>query len=283
MVTLRKGSDVLKKRYLYLLLLPGVLFLTIFLVIPILSMIGTTFHDEGTFSLQGYIDFFKDKYFIDILLTTLRVSLLTTFICILIGFPVSYYIAKLPSKRKAILLLFTIFPLLTSPVVRSFSWMIIIGKNGVLNKTLLSLGLIQEPLNILYTPNAIIIGLIHLFLPLIIVTLVGVMENIDGDLLRASESLGASKIATFMKIIVPLCVPGLVIGSILVFVGSFTAYTTPALLGGKQRVISTFLYQNAITLNDWKLASIVATIMIVVTFIIISIMNGVAKKLNPKG
>jgi putative spermidine/putrescine transport system permease protein len=283
MVTLRKGSDVLKKRYLYLLLLPGVLFLTIFLVIPILSMMGTTFNDGGSFSLQGYIDFFKDKYFIDILLTTLRVSLLTTFICILIGFPVSYYIAKLPSKRKAVLLLFTIFPLLTSPVVRSFSWMIIIGKNGVLNKTLLSLGLIQEPLNILYTPNAIIIGLVHLFLPLIIVTLVGVMENIDNDLLRAAESLGASKMASFMKIIVPLCVPGLVIGSILVFVGSFTAYTTPALLGGKQRVISTFLYQNAITLNDWKLASIVATIMIICTFIIISIMNGVAKKLNPKG
>lgn len=283
MAILRRGSEDLKKRFLYLLLLPGVLFLTIFLVIPILSMIGTTFHDGGTFSLEGYMSFFQDEYFIDILLTTLRVSIFTTLLCILIGFPVSYYIAKLPSKRKAILLLLTIFPLLTSPVVRSFSWMIIIGKNGVLNKVLMSVGIIQEPLNILYTPNAIIIGLIHLFLPLIIVTLVGVMENIDGDLLRAAESLGASKFASFMKIIVPLCVPGLVIGSILVFVGSFTAYTTPALLGGKQRVISTFLYQNAITLNDWRLASIVATIMIVVTFIIITIMNGVARKLNPKG
>ncbi|MEK4066359.1 ABC transporter permease [Peribacillus sp. FSL R5-0717] len=274
----------MKKRYLYLLLLPGVLFLTIFMIIPILMTIGTTFFHEGSgFSIQGYLDFFQDRYFIEILLTTLRVSLFTTIICILLGFPAAYYISKLKQRKKAIMLLLTIFPLLTSPVVRSFSWMVIIGKNGVVNKLLMGMGLIEKPLDILYTPTAIIIGLVHLFLPLIIVTLVGVMENIETDLLKAAESLGASRLAVFSKVIIPLSVPGLVIGSILVFVGSFTAYTTPALLGGKQRVISTFLYQNAITLNEWQVASIVATIMIAVTVLIISIMNGLAKKLNPKG
>lgn len=276
----------MKKRYLYLLLLPGVLFLTIFMIIPILMTIGTTFfHEGGGFSVQGYLDFFQDRYFIEILLTTLRVSLFTTIICILLGFPAAYYISKLKQRKKAIMLLLTIFPLLTSPVVRSFSWMVIIGKNGVVNKLLMGMGLIEKPLDILYTPTAIIIGLVHLFLPLIIVTLVGVMENIETDLLKAAESLGASRLAVFSKVIIPLSVPGLVIGSILVFVGSFTAYTTPALLGGKQRVISTFLYQNAITLNEWQVASIVATIMIAVTVLIISIMNGLAKKLklNPKG
>lgn len=274
----------MKKRYLYLLLLPGVLFLTIFMIIPILMTIGTTFfHEGGGFSIQGYLEFFQDRYFIEILLTTLRVSLFTTIICILLGFPAAYYISKLKQRKKAIMLLLTIFPLLTSPVVRSFSWMVIIGKNGVVNKFLMGMGLIEKPLDILYTPTAIIIGLVHLFLPLIIVTLVGVMENIETDLLKAAESLGASRLAVFSKVIIPLSVPGLVIGSILVFVGSFTAYTTPALLGGKQRVISTFLYQNAITLNEWQVASIVATIMIAVTVLIISIMNGLAKKLNPKG
>ncbi|MBZ5750064.1 MULTISPECIES: ABC transporter permease [Metabacillus] len=273
----------MKKRYVYLLLLPGVLFLTIFMLIPIILTIGTTFFNDNGFTLQGYLNFFKDRYFVDILLTTLRVSLVTTIICILLGFPAAYYISKLGTKMKAIMLLLTIFPLLTSSVVRSFSWMIIIGKNGLLNNVLQSIGLIEEPLNILYTPTAIMIGLVHLFLPLIIITLVGVMENIEFDLLKAAESLGASKLTVFMKVVLPLCVPGLVIGSILVFVGSFTAYTTPALLGGKQRVISTFLYQNAITLNDWQVASIVATIMIMVTIIIIAIMNVLARKLNPKG
>lgn len=273
----------MKKRYLYLLLLPGLLFLTIFMIVPIVLTIGTTLQDETGFTVEGYWQLFKDQYFIDILFTTLRVGLLTTFISMVLGFPAAYYISKIGPRKKAIMLLLTIFPLLTSPVVRSFSWMIIIGKNGVLNKTLLAIGLIDKPLDILYTPTSIIIGLVHLFLPLIIVTLVGVMENIDADLLKAAESLGASKWSVFSKIVLPLCVPGLLIGSILVFVGSFTAYTTPALLGGKQRVISTFLYQNAITLNDWRLASIIATVMIAMTVLIISIFNSIATKLNPKG
>ncbi|PWW31330.1 putative spermidine/putrescine transport system permease protein [Cytobacillus oceanisediminis] len=273
----------MKKRYLYLLLLPGVLFLTVFMIVPILLTIGSTLFAENTITFDRYITFFQDRYFIDILLTTLRVSIFTTLICIFLGFPAAYFVSKLRPRQKAILLLLTIFPLLTSPVVRSFSWMIIIGKNGVLNKVLLGMGLISEPLDILYTPTAVAIGLIHLFLPLIIVTLVGVMENIEHDLLEAAESLGASRLSVFLKIVVPLCVPGLMIGSILVFVGSFTAYTTPALLGGQQRVISTFLYQNAMTLNDWEVASVIATIMMVVTIVIIVLMNLSAKKLNPRG
>lgn len=273
----------MKTRYMYLLMLPGILFLTVFMIIPIVLTIGTTFTDGSGITLDGYLTFLKDRYFLDILFTTLRVSLLTTLICIILGFPAAYYISKLGGRMKAVLLLLTIFPLLTSSVVRSFSWMIIIGRNGLLNKMLLGMGIIHEPLDILYTPTVIIIGLVHLFLPLIIVSLVGVMENIQHDLLEAAESLGASKATVFLKVVLPLCVPGLVIGSILVFVGSFTAYTTPALLGGKQRVISTFLYQNAITLNDWQVASIVATIMIVITFAVIACMNALARKLNPKG
>ncbi len=273
----------MKKRYIYLLLLPGVLFLTIFMILPIILTVGTTIFTENGFTISGYLEFFKDSYFIGILLTTLRVAIITTIVCILLGFPAAYFISKLGVRQKAIMLLLTIFPLLTSPVVRSFSWMVIIGKNGVLNKILMGTGLITEPLDILYTPVAIMIGLIHLFLPMIIVTLVGVMENIEHDLLQAAESLGASRLTVFLKIVIPLCVPGLMIGSILVFVGSFTAYTTPALLGGQQRVISTFLYQNAMTLNDWQVASIIATIMMVVTIVIIVSMNLFAKKLNPRG
>ncbi|NGP44877.1 ABC transporter permease [Bacillaceae bacterium SIJ1] len=273
----------MKKRYMYGLLLPGFFFLTVFMIVPIALTIGTTFIQDRTFTLEGYIYFFSDPYFLDILWTTLQVSLVTTIVCNVIGFPVAYYISKLGVRKKAVLLALAIFPLLTSAVVRSFSWMIILGRNGLFNDGLISLGLLEEPLEILYTPAAMMIGLIHLFLPLIIISLVGVMENIPDDLLEAAESLGASKIKSFWKIIVPLCVPGIIIGSILVFVGSLTAYTTPALLGGKQQVIATFLYQNAMTLNDWYLASIVATIMIVITFIVIGLMNALASKLNPKG
>jgi putative spermidine/putrescine transport system permease protein len=273
----------MKKAYLSLLLLPGLLFLAAFMLVPILLTIGSTFFPEGRLSFGGYSHFFQDPYFLKILGTTLRVSLVTTVICILLGFPVSYYISRRSPRHKALLLALAIFPLLTSSVVRSFSWMIILGKKGLLNNTLVALGIVTEPLDILYTPTAMMIGLIHLFLPLIIITLVGVMENIDPDLMKAAESLGASRFRAFMRVVVPLSVPGLIIGSILVFVGSLTAYTTPALLGGKQRVISTFLYQNAITLNDWHLASVIATIMIVITFVVIGLMNALANKVNPKG
>jgi putative spermidine/putrescine transport system permease protein len=158
-----------------------------------------------------------------------------------------------------------------------------LGKKGLLNNSLMALGFIREPLDILYTPTAMMIGLIHLFAPLIIITLVGVMENIDPDLVKAAESLGAGRLTAFRKVIVPLSIPGFIIGGILVFVGSLTAYTTPALLGGKQRVLSTLLYQNAITLNDWQAASVIATIMMVITFVIVGLMNKLAHKLNPKG
>lgn len=272
----------MKKTYYYVLLLPGFLFLLFFMLIPIVMTIGSTFFQEGHFTLEGYLHFFKDPYFLKILWTTLEVSIVTTLLCILLGFPVAYYISKQSLRRKGILLALAIFPLLTSSVVRSFSWMIILGKKGLLNNALIAMGIIQEPLDILYTPVAMMIGLIHLFLPLIIITLVGVMENIDPDLLKAAESLGAPRFTAFRKVIVPLSIPGLIIGSILVFVGSLTAYTTPALLGGKQKVISTFLYQNAITLNDWYLASVIATIMIAITFVVIGIMNKLANKFSPK-
>lgn len=273
----------MNKRYLYALLLPGTLFLTIFMVIPILATVFSTFATDGQFTLKGYREFLTDPYFLKILLVTLRVSVITTLICIVLAYPTAYYISKLGARSKGICIALAVFPLLTSSVVRSFAWMVILGKNGVINNLLTDLHLISKPLNILYTPNATIIGLIQLFLPLMIISLVGVMENIDRDLMKAAESLGASKLKAFLKIVVPLSVPGLIVGSILVFVGSLTAYTTPQLLGGKQRVISTLLYQNATTLNDWYMASVIATIMIVVTFVVIGLMNALAKKLNPRG
>lgn len=120
----------MKKKGLYLLLLPGVLFLTLFMIIPIVMTIASTFFHEGSFTVEGYLKFLTDPYFIKILLTTLQVSLVTTIVCILLGFPAAYYISKLGARKKGILLALAIFPLLTSSVVRSFSWMIILGKKG---------------------------------------------------------------------------------------------------------------------------------------------------------
>ncbi|MFZ4451333.1 ABC transporter permease [Salibacterium aidingense] len=266
----------------YILILPGLAGLLLFMVIPLTGTIASTFWENGRFTVNGYLEYMQDPYFLNILWVTLRTSLITTLVCSILGFPTAYFISKTQPRVKMLLLLLSIFPLLTSPVVRSFSWMVILGESGLLNNILTFLG-IAGPLDLLYTQSAVTIGLIHLFLPLSIITLVGVMDNISEDVTQAAESLGARRSTIFWQILLPLSIPGLLTGSILVFVGSFTAYTTPALLGGRERVISTFLYQNAMTLNDWQLASIVATIMIVVSFTVIGLMNWAADKIAVKG
>jgi putative spermidine/putrescine transport system permease protein len=244
----------------------------------------STVQVDGGWTLSGYADFFKDYYLRDIYFRTLKIAGITTILAALLGFPTSYYISRSAKKYRGIFLVLAVFPLLTSPVVRSFSWMIILGKNGIINDTLMALSLVDEPLNLLYTEFSVITGLLYLFLPLMILSLVGVMENIDGELIRAAESLGASKFKAFMKIVFPLSLPGLIIGTALVFTGSFTAYTTPMLLGGdKTRVLSTLIYENALALFNWEQASLIAAVMILTTFTIVILINYFSDKLNPGG
>lgn len=136
----------------------------------------------------------------------------------------------------------------------------------------------------LYTEFSVLIGTIYLFLPLMIITLVGVMENIDNDMMEAAESLGASRLLSFVKVILPMSIPGIITGSVLVFTGAMTAYTTPQLLGGpKNMLLSTLIYQRAMTLNDWTGASVVALVMIVTTLIVMKGLNFVADRLDKRG
>ena len=177
-----------------------------------------------------------------------------------------------------------LFPLLTNSVVRSFAWINILGTNGIINQFLLSTGIISEPLKMLYTEFAIVIGSVYLFLPLMITTLVGILENIDSEMIEAAETLGANPLVAFVKVIWPLSIPGVIVGSILVFTGSFTAYTTPQLLGGNQNMMmSTFLYQQAMSLGNWQSAGAIALIMIVTTMLVMSLFNGLANLVDRRG
>jgi putative spermidine/putrescine transport system permease protein len=175
----------------------------------------------------------------------------------------------------------SIFPLLTNSVVRAFAWIILLGRNGVLNDALLKLGWIDRPLPLLYTEFSILIGTIYLFLPLMIITLVGSMDNIEEDITEAAESLGASRVAAFVKIVMPLSLPGILVGSVLVFTGTITAYTTPNLLGGnKNMLLATLIYQRAMSLSDWTGAGIIALVMIVMTLVVVLVMQRLAAALD---
>lgn len=274
----------MRNKKVYFLLLPGIVLVGFSLVLPLFSTILKTFTGESGITFSRYIGFFKDPYSISVYVRTLKLSLIATAISLIFGFPTSYYISRANKKLKGIYIIFVVFPLLTSAVVRSFSWMVILGKKGIINNFFISIGLIHTPLELLYNEISIVVGFIYLFLPLMIMSLIGVMDNIDSDLIEAAESLGASKFTAFMKVVFPLSVPGIIVGSILVFTGSFTAYTTPQLLGGnKSRVLATLIYQKAMSLSDWNAAAVIATIMIVTTILISTIINTLSSKLHGRG
>ena len=274
----------MKKNVRYTLLFPGIVLLCFFLVLPLLSSLIPTVFPESSFSLQLYIDFFKDSYFMAVLGRTLSISLIVTIFCAVLGLPAAYVISGVSKKWRGILIALTLFPLLTNSVIRSFAWITILGKNGVINNLLMMFGVINEPMSLLYTAFSIIIGSVYLFLPTMIMTLVGVLENIDDDLLEAAATLGLSPLKGFFKIILPLSLPRMIVGSILVFTGTLTAYTTPQLLGGnKKMMLATLLYQRATTLGDWTSASVIALVMIVITFAVMKALNLLAKSMDKRG
>jgi putative spermidine/putrescine transport system permease protein len=260
---------------------PATLAVIGFLLVPIGAVIAGTFMDpRGVFA--PYLAYFNSGFRTTVLFRTLQIAALTTIISLIFGFMTAYVVSRAPGRLKSLLIIAAVFPLLTGVVVRAFAWLIILGRNGILNNTLVALGVTSEPLDMLYTQGAVIIGMVYLFVPLMVLSLVGVLENIPRDVLQASSSLGASPIATFWQVLLPLAVPGLIVGAVLVFTGSFTAYATPQLLGGeRQTVLATLLHQRAMVSFDWVGASTIAAIMTVITITIVLAMSSVARRINP--
>lgn len=272
------------KNLQYLLLLPCTVLLFFFLLLPLLNSFLPTFFLQNGFSIKAYGDFFQDSYYLSVLFRTIRIALLVTAICAMFGLPTAYFISGVTRKWKGILIALTLFPLLTNSVVRSFAWINILGKNGIINLILLRIGIIKEPLTMLYTEFSIIIGSVYLFLPTMIMTMVGVMDGIEEDMIEAAATLGAEPIRAFLKVVLPLAVPGMIVGSILVFTGTMTAYTTPQLLGGnKKTMLATLLYQRATAIGDWTSAGVVAFVMIAITFLVMRGLHALAKVLDRRG
>ena len=270
-----------KSKIWLVLVVPGVFFVMFFMLIPLFSLCFSSFYQEAGFTLANYFKLFGDVYFQQVFLRSLRLSLLSTAVCAVLGFPTAYYISKY-SKHKGMMMAFAVFPMFTSPVIRSFSWMVILGKRGIVNSFLVSIGLFAKPQSLLYNEFSMTVGFVQLFLPQMILSLIGVMDSIPDDLTLAAGSLGATRIGSFFHVVFPLSISGLVTGSVLVFTGCMTAYTTPQLLGGTDtRVLSTMIYQYAMSLRDWTQASVVAVVMIVVTMTVSSVFNSLSRRINP--
>ncbi|HCM28812.1 MAG TPA: spermidine/putrescine ABC transporter permease [Treponema sp.] len=270
----------MRKSLYFLLIAPGVLLLAVFLFYPLVVILMPTFQERGL-SLGRYFAFFSDAYYLKILARTIRIASIATLVCMIFGVPTAYFISRRGKRMKSFLMAVSIFPLLTNSVVRAFAWINILGRNGVVNTLLLKWNLIDEPITLLYTDFSVLIGTIYLFLPLMLITLVGSMDNIEEDVTEAAESLGASRLLAFLKIVLPLSLPGILVGGTLVFTGAITAYTTPNLLGGnKNMLLATLIYQRAMSLSDWTGAGVIAFVMIVMTVAAVKLMQGAAGRLD---
>lgn len=273
----------MKKSSTWMMLAPGLIILLVCLAMPLLNVLVPTF-TIGDYPFSAYVRFFQDEYYLKIFFRTVRIAVITTAVCMLGGIPTAYFISRCGKKWRGLLLAASIFPMMTNSVIRSFAWINILGSNGIVNKALMALHVVEKPMKLLYTDFAIIIGSVYLFLPLMIVTVTGVMENIDDDMMEAAQSLGANRLSAFMKVIFPMSLPGIIVGGILVFTGTLTAYTTPQLLGGNSNmVLATLIYQRAMSVGDWNGASVVALIMIIVTLVVIKGFNALAAKLDKRG
>lgn len=261
------------------LVLP-LLTVVIFLFYPLLQTILPTFFPAG-FSLTAYTGFFSDSLNRIIFFRSIRLSVLTTVICMAAGIPAAYYLSRLSGVKKRVLNSLILFPLLTNAVVRGFAWISILGKNGLINQLLTGLHLTKAPVQLLYTDGAIVVGSVYLFLPVMISSLTSVMEQISVDIEEAAHTLGAGTCAVFLRIITPLALPGIITGSVLVFAGTISAYTTPTLLGGnKKMMLATLLYQQSSTLSDWNAAAVISLIMIVISLGIMKVFTSVASSMD---
>jgi len=253
---------------------PALLLVVLFLMAPLALVLRYSFdrYDPaqlmlGVFELGNYAKFFSDPFYQGVLGTTARIAGLSTLIVVVLAFPVAYAISRVESERlRSVLMIMVVLPLLLGNAVRSAAWMVVMGTKGVANSTLLALGLVQEPLKILYTPTAVVIGLVSVLLPYAIITMQSVIDSIPASLEEAGRSLGHSPLRTVFNVVLPLAMPGIVAAAAICFALAMNAYATPVLIGGpKMQMMGPVVYEQIAKVSNWPFGSTLACILMAVT------------------
>lgn len=249
------------------LIAPALLFIGFGFLLPVTILLGESFRVDGVWGFGAYVEFFANALNQEVFWRTLRLGLLVTLASAVIGYAAAFAILDTSPSTRGRMIGLLILPLMISPVARTYAWIVILGRTGLFNTIVVGLGLSDEPLRLLFTETAVFIGLIQLFLPLMILSLVSALENLPTDVMPAARVLGAGWLTVFLRVVLPLTREGLVVGGTLVFTGAVTAYITPAVLGGsKVLMLETLLYQRISVANDVLSASVIAVILVVMSF-----------------
>ncbi|WP_408600136.1 ABC transporter permease subunit [Paraburkholderia heleia] len=251
------------------MLAPIAVLLTVFLIYPVGQLLLLSIRDDSGFSLAEYRRLFASPVYVEVLWVTLKISLLTTFFSVLTAYPVAFFISTLTRERKTKVLYWVLLSFWTSFLVRTFAWVVLLGRNGVINWTLMHLGIIDQPLNLLYNLSAVIVGMVHALMPLAILTMLSVMENIDRRLPTAASTLGARPGTVFWKVYFPLSLPGVASSALMVFVTAIGFFITPTLLGGRrQTMITQLIIDQVMQALNWRFAGAISVLLLVVVLMV---------------
>lgn len=249
------------------LLLPVLVLLGISFYLPIGRLLGTSFLDPDP-TFVHYERIATAPLYTHILMRTLRTAVIVTVLSLALGYPVAYLMSRLHGWRLAVVVALVTMPLWTSVLVRSFAWTVLFRRNGLINDLLVGLGLVDQPLRLLYTEGAVWLAMTHILLPFLILPIYATLRGIPPDLGRAAQSLGAGPAAVFRRVTLPMSLPGVAAGSALVFILSLGFFITPALVGGPQSMmISTLIGQQVTQLFNWPFAGAIAAVLLVVTLL----------------
>lgn len=257
-----------KLLYSLMLLAPGILLLLMFFVLPLWQMGSISFYDRYPMvkhlGVGKYLELLTDSYTWMVVWNSVKLALTVTFGTAVLGYPVAYYFVRGKSKYKHLVFLGIISPLLVSIVVRTLGWMLVLGSQGLINKILIATGLRETPESFLGNFPSIVLGMIHVLLPFMILSIASVLRDINPALEEAAQILGARPVETFLRVTLPLSLQGVLAGAALVFCLSIGAYVTPHFLGGgKVPLLSTAIFDQALQIVDWPMASAMSMVLAV--------------------
>ena len=252
-----------------LLLAPALVMVAVLLILPLCWLTFQSVQSEEGFTLANYLRIFNEPIYWDTFALTFKISFLVTILSIIMGFPIAYAASRLQGFWANLVLICVILPFWTSVLVRSYAWLVLLQRRGLVNQTLIDMGIIDQPLNLMHNTTGTVIGTLHVMLPFMVLPLYAVMKKIPQDLLQASESLGAKPFYTFRRVFLPMAAPGIMAGSILVFVICLGFFITPELLGGGRTILVSMLVQRNVELyHAWGAASAVGLVLLLVVFLI---------------
>jgi|TARA_B110000305_G_scaffold111253_1_gene125257 putative spermidine/putrescine transport system permease protein len=257
--------------------MPAVLAILIVVFLPIFWLSSLSFYNAaGELSTENYARIFESALYRRTFVVTFQISIAVTVICILLGYPLCYLLTKVKDRTAAILMIFVLVPFWTSVLVRTYAWLVLLQRNGIINSSLMSLGIIEEPLQLAHNLTGSIIGMVHIMLPFLILPLYATMRNIDTDLVRAAVGLGSSPRGAFWRVFFPMSLPGLFAGIVLVFILSLGFFVTPALLGGGRVQMLAQRIESTITIySNWGAASALGVVLLLLALVMIWLMNRV--------